>query len=267
LQCEILNFDYIDHEVYLKRRTEEKIIRLGSVPFNQGDVWYLRLALRNAYPTSLKDLRTVNGTIYNTFQQACEALGIVADGSESRIAFEEAISEFATPVELRSFFVCLTLQGYPTLSLFDDYNDNMGADFLPETTRLEQLRNDLQLRFQKENKQMENYGLRPPRNAISLLEREYSNIADSMSFTVRELARLHQQEPNTYEMIPVYDEITMAISNIANDDDPIFFAIDSQGGSGKSTFAKKIYYFTRSLNQIALGSAATGLATQVIYQL
>ena len=103
-----------------------------------------------------------------------------------------------------------------------------------------------------------NFSLRPPRNAISLLEREYSNIADSMSFTVRELARLHQQEPNTYEMIPVYDEITMAISNIANDDDPIFFAIDSQGGSGKSTFAKKIYYFTRSI---------TGLATQVIYQL
>ena len=88
-----------------------------------------------------------------------------------------------------------------------------------------------------------------------------------MAFSVSELARLHHQEPNTDEMAPVYAEVIRSIEVIGPDDDACFFAIDSPGGTGKSTFAKKVFYDTRSKGKIVLGGAATGLATQVFYKL
>ena len=39
--------------------------------------------------------------------------------------------------------------------------------------------------------------------------------------------------------------------------------LQGQGGSGKSSVAKKIIQFTRSIGLIALGCASTGLACQV----
>ena len=68
-------------------------------------------------------------------------------------------------------------------------------------------------------------------------------------------------------MMPAYVDITTAINTIAQNDDAIFFVIDSPGGTGKSTFAKKVYYYTRTQSKIVLGGAATGLATQVVLRL
>ena len=39
--------------------------------------------------------------------------------------------------------------------------------------------------------------------------------------------------------------------------------LQGQGGSGKTTFAKKIIAYTRSLGKVVLGCASTGLACQV----
>jgi GTPase SAR1 family protein len=68
-------------------------------------------------------------------------------------------------------------------------------------------------------------------------------------------------------MIPIYNTIINAIDNQNENDKVIFFAIDAMGGSGKTTFAKKIYHYCHSKNKIILGSAATGLAAQVYEEL
>lgn len=51
-----------------------------------------------------------------------------------------------------------------------------------------------------------------------------------------------------------YDEIIHHINNQKSDDEVKLFVIDSMGGSGKSTFAKKIYHYVRSKNKIVKGN-------------
>jgi len=74
---------------------------------------------------------------------------------------------------------------------------------------------------------------------------------------------LHEREPNTAEMVAAYTSITSAIDEQVVTDDVKIFVIDSMGGSGKTTFAKKIFHYTKTKSKIVLGAAATGLAAQV----
>ena len=74
---------------------------------------------------------------------------------------------------------------------------------------------------------------------------------------------LHQTQPNTSEMDPIYNAVADAMDNQRPTDPVKIIAIDAMGGSGKTTFAKKIFYRAHSKNKIVLGSAATGLAAQV----
>ena len=55
---------------------------------------------------------------FETFQEACVARGLCTDITEAIIAFQESVI-FCSPAELRAFFVLLTIQGFPTLHIFN----------------------------------------------------------------------------------------------------------------------------------------------------
>ena len=140
-------------------KKKELVIRLGSVPITSGEIWYLRLLIRNTYPTKFEDLYSFNNVRYETFQECCVARGLLNHENEAQIAFEEALVD-SSPPELRSFFVLLSLQGFPTLKIFNDPNhkNSLRADLNNEN----ELLIDLNERFNRENKNMEDYGLPPP---------------------------------------------------------------------------------------------------------
>ena len=157
-QCEEMDFDDIDRPVYLYRlNSENQIIRLGSVPFDSGELWYLRLLIRNTTPTNFRDLYTCNGIRYESFQDACVAHGLLDNDTEADISFSEALID-SSPPQLRSFFVLLTIQGYPTLRIYKDHCLRLQEDLANENELLQ----DLQQRFNRENKNMEDYGLSAP---------------------------------------------------------------------------------------------------------
>jgi hypothetical protein len=177
LQCEQLPLPMsmnITKEVYLKRifNDNEKIVRLNGVPLDSGEPFFFRLLLKNIPMRSHQDGKKIDYTRYRTYQEACLARGILTHGGEGRLAFEEAITESASPAELRSFFVMLTLQGFPTIDIHNDYFDELTEDFTPGRERVQLLRRDLMHRFLKENKNMENYGFQLPREYCSLVEQE-----------------------------------------------------------------------------------------------
>jgi len=71
---------------------------------------------------------------FATFQQACVARGLCTDITEAVIAFSESVI-FCSPAQLRGFFVLLTIQGFPTLHIFnvDELRDAMTADYRQES--------------------------------------------------------------------------------------------------------------------------------------
>jgi len=79
------------------------------VPLSTGEVFYLRMMLTIVKgPTSYKAIKTVNNILYDTFREACYAMGFLGDDKEYIAMIKEA-SVWATSVFLRILFVTLLL--------------------------------------------------------------------------------------------------------------------------------------------------------------
>ena len=81
--------------------------RIDTIRPSQGELFYLRAILQSRSTLSFLDTRTVNGVIYEMFQEAAIALGLFADRNEAQYAIQEAIATLATPRQLHQLFVHL----------------------------------------------------------------------------------------------------------------------------------------------------------------
>ena len=63
---------------------------LNMLYMNAGDIWYLRqLLIHRSDFYSYDDLKTWNGTLYATFQEAAKASGIIENEAECVMCFTE----------------------------------------------------------------------------------------------------------------------------------------------------------------------------------
>jgi len=123
----------INKYVYLSQRVHviKAIIRLEMVYITAGEIWYLRLILLKSSPISYVDALTHNGIRYLTYQNAAIAKGFVTENAEVAECFEQ-IYRHSTGLELRGLFSTWTVQGYPTLQIYENhiYRNAMMKDWL-----------------------------------------------------------------------------------------------------------------------------------------
>ena len=159
-QCCVLRLPHVPNDIYLyEMKQDDKVIRLNPVPPDCGESWYFRLLVRFSCFTSHADAKVHNNITYNTYQEVCQAKGLLRDQNEAEYCFLEALTD-SVPAQLRSLFVLLTLQGFPTIQLFNNHYGRM-LDFESCPTK-DDLMIDLYHRFSAENKNMENYGFPKP---------------------------------------------------------------------------------------------------------
>jgi hypothetical protein len=117
----ILRLPHISRNIYVYKRNAKNnsITRLEMVPLTVGEKWYLRLILYSEPVLSFKDARTVDGSLFQTFQEAALARKLVEDENEAIIAFQWATLH-STPPQLRTLFAIMTAQGFPTVKLYND---------------------------------------------------------------------------------------------------------------------------------------------------
>jgi hypothetical protein len=120
------------------------------------------------------------------------------------------------------------------------------------------LLNDLAKRFLANDKDMTAYGFPKPPDFGSELERERAkHSVDANEAIINALLLSHPHADEIQKAF--YEEITEAIQT----GQTRFFFLQGPAGCGKSTFAKKIQAYTRSLGKICLGCSSTALSTQV----
>ncbi|XP_058768084.1 uncharacterized protein LOC131641793 [Vicia villosa] len=110
--------EFVTKFVYVKRNRLWKprkkgftIGRLVWVPPTTGELFYLRMMLTVAKgPTCYEDIRKVGETQYDTFREACFAMGFLDDDREHICALKEA-SAWGTCHYLRNLFVVMLLSG------------------------------------------------------------------------------------------------------------------------------------------------------------
>ena len=88
-----------------QKRGERIIVRMYDVQPSMGELFFLRLLLLHITGArSYEDLRTVCGTVHDTFREACQALGILEDDAEYVRCMTDAVS-VKVSASLRRLFV------------------------------------------------------------------------------------------------------------------------------------------------------------------
>ncbi|KAF0297588.1 hypothetical protein FJT64_004932 [Amphibalanus amphitrite] len=152
--------------------------RVVSLTPRHGDVFYLRVLLHHVPgATTFAELRTVDGQVCGTHQEACRRRGLLLDDQEWAETLAEAVRT-QRPGQLRQLFVVLLLFCAPAdpATLLHRFQAAMGEDFArrhpelpPETvTGLVLLR--ISDSLQRAGKTLEDFGLPPEENQQAELE-------------------------------------------------------------------------------------------------
>jgi hypothetical protein len=110
------------------KETHVGICRIQMVYPRHGDVFYLRTLLLHRSALDWTDIRTVDGVIYATHQEAARALGLFDNREEGLMAFEEMLNFGAPPAQLRWIFVVLATEGHPVIGIWDAHEGSLAAD-------------------------------------------------------------------------------------------------------------------------------------------
>ena len=104
--------------------------RINAVSPAQGERYFLRMMLTHTTgATCYSDLRNVDGTTYETFKEACKAMGLLEDDSEWENVLEE-VAEFGSGHQIRAIFAVLLQFCQPTdpFKLYDKFKNDMSED-------------------------------------------------------------------------------------------------------------------------------------------
>ncbi|XP_047136847.2 uncharacterized protein LOC124813603 [Hydra vulgaris] len=116
----------------VRQRGSNKVIVRMYIVSPIGEIFYLRMLLLHVRgAVSFEDLRTVNGTVFNTFREACSQLGLLQDDAEWRNTLTEAAAT-RLPNQIRQLFSIILTFCEPDdpLNLWNAFKDFMMEDYI-----------------------------------------------------------------------------------------------------------------------------------------
>ena len=247
----------------------DTLARIYTTTPRAGDLYYLRLLLmRVPGPTSFRDLRTVDGEVLPTMQQACSARGLLEDGLHwDRAMAEATTSQF--PGCLRLLFAIILAEGGATcdpVRLWTAHQVAMSQDIV---RRQEQLRADGRPHMSEEEVTHEtlrrvgrclqrlcgrtvgSFGLPEPPAAPQAADAEPEFDRHQLEAYV-----VDNEQRLTADQRVVYDEV---VSRLANGTGGVIF-LQAPGGCGKTFLENVLLAKVRSQGEAAVAVATSGIA-------
>ncbi|XP_025665010.1 uncharacterized protein [Arachis hypogaea] len=232
--------EYPGKFVYCLRSREWKprqrgfsIGRLSFAHPSSGELFYMRMLLNvQRGCTSFRRIRTVNGVTYDTFQEACSAMGFLIDDKEYVSAIKE-VAELASAAQLRRLFVMLLLSG------------SMGRPLLVWEQTWTYLSDDILYRRRHE--------LQYPDLTMSQDELQ--------TFCLLEIERLLQSNGKSlrnYAGMPVPNN--SLVSQFSN----LMLLRELFGGTGKTFLYRVLSARLRSEKKIVINVASSGIASLLL---
>ena len=266
--------------VYVPVKKIARCIRIEMLYPTCGDIYYLRLILLRRAATSDIDVRTVPNvhgwgepTVYPSYQQAAIAQGYVEGATDALDTYTE-MSSMGTAAQVRSYFVVLTLHGYATHAIFDNYDMRrfMFMDYILYDSRTEEQAEQMMLQalerlFRKSKSSLTNYGFPKPKRVPTELEEAQLHWMNPAIQQQQEelLQQLNVTITNNDEQQDAFNEIMESIRSFStsNREDlqcHQFHFIGGPGGTGKSALFKKLHAACRSIGLLISICAQSSLA-------
>ena len=255
------------------------ICRLWFVPANEGERFYLRLLLLHIKgATSWDDLR--GG--HDTFQQHALALGLIEDGNEWDLCFQEAIGQ-DTPAQLRRLFI--TMMKFSAVSdprglwekfqreLSEDFSYNRGAANRVDSQDLRMARFELQRLWVQSGRDLERFPLEVLTGPVPVAGTEtnpliqfqlsfYNDPSINLEGLYDETLRLANPEQNC-----ILSDVMASYRALR--DDPLanvqrLYYINASAGTGKTFTLKALLAGVRLTGLIAIAVGSSGIACTLI---
>ncbi|XP_038711761.1 uncharacterized protein LOC120005955 [Tripterygium wilfordii] len=265
------------NKYWFRRKRVECIGRISYVHPSAGDVYYLRILLSHIKgPTNFIDVRTVNGKVYNTFKDACNAMGLIGNDKEWHEAMKEA-ANWATSKQLRNLFVTMILfcEVVDANDLFQASVQNLGEDVvyqlrqklgmstinISETETTNRVLVELQTLLKRNGSSLNEPGLPEPQTAQiqemanTMLNEELShNTEELRNKSITYLGTMNVGQKNVYNAV---------LEAVYKQQGGLFF-IYGHGGTGKTFVYNAIIAKLRSEGKIVLAVASSGIASLLL---
>jgi hypothetical protein len=258
-----------------RKRPGSAIGRIYNCTPNQGERFYLRLLLVSVPgPTSFEDLRTLNNVLYDTFQEACLARGLIENDQAWVQCFEEAVA-YMSGGRLRSLFIIALTHGpcQDPPAVWDRFRPHFcddlahrleSFDVLPDIPSPEE---DYGLYLIGEallgmGRTLSEFRLPRPRHDWS---RDHSNPLIRRELDYDRVTECNAAEEGyghlNEDQKRNFDIITAAIEN---DPHSAHFFLQGHAGTGKTFLYKTICHHFRAQGKIVLCVASSGIAAQLL---
>jgi hypothetical protein len=250
--------------VILRHHSNPHITRLQPVRLLFGDVFYLRVLLQTQPARSFKDLRTVNGTLYPSFQGACVALNLFSDETEAEYCFTEAVESLHTPHQMRLLLIhMLTNECITTpLAIWEKFQQPLSEDFhvsnggnwsLAFSSALLEIAG----RLREYGKEPRDYGLPQPtyigNEVIAEIQRWSSDIPQLLFAAEEAVMSFNSEQRGIFDIV----------WNAIQDNKPLCLYIDGKAGHGKTYLVNALCSQVRGHEKIVLATATSAFAAQL----
>ncbi|XP_022018850.1 uncharacterized protein LOC110918879 [Helianthus annuus] len=268
----------LDKRCWEPRKTHKSIGRIHAVSPSLGEAYYLRILLNKVKgPRSFDDIKTVHGKVYDTFRDACYALGLLDDDAEYIEAIKEA-NETGSPSYLRNLFATLLLTN--TLSrpevVWESTWRYMTDDFIYRLRKYHRLTDlsipDHQLKnyvlsevekfLARNNSSLKRFETMPYPDTASMSDSDNRLINEERIYDQTNLQAEFNNQLNllTEEQRSVFQQI---INAVEGNKGGVFF-VYGYGGTGKTFLWKTLSAAIRSKGQIVLNVASSGIASLLL---
>ncbi|XP_035843847.1 uncharacterized protein LOC110931184 [Helianthus annuus] len=229
----------LDKRVWEPRKGKKSIGRIHSVSPTLGEAYFLRILLNKVRgPTSFDDIKTVNGKVYDTYRDACYALGLLDDDSEYVEAIKEA-NLTGSASYIRNLFSTMLLSG------------SLSRPEVVWETSWRYMADDFVYRLAKYHRV----------TALSIPDHQLKNyvLVEIEKFLLRNNSSLRR-----FESMPYPDMSSSEIMAAVNSDNGQIFFLYGYGGTGKTFLWKTLSAAIRSRGQIVLNVASSGIASLLL---
>lgn len=252
-------------------RESNNLSRIYTVNPRDRECYFLRLLLINVIgPISFENLRTVDGVLCKSYQEACLKLQLIGDDKEWKYAMTES-KLCDSPRKMRQLFSIILsfCEVSDPKELWNEFWQPMAEDLIYKMNGTNSIQNNNEkdmiysctyntvnkIIFNTCGKNLTNYLIETPKinmnvEILSLLNEEKSyNIFHEKRFVEENENCLNSEQKHIYSTI---------CEKILKKENGIIF-IDAPGGTGKTFLLNLILAKTRSEGKIAIAAASSGL--------
>ena len=226
-------------------------------------------------PTSFKDIRTVEGHEYNTYREACLALGLLENDNQWNETLQQG-AHYDSPAQHRTLIAVIPsyCEPFNPQALWDRHKDSMSEDILntlrrenPDITLnyTDAIYNHALIKLEKTvlwmcGKPLSEIGTTAPlRQDAPIMSREIFREFSYDTHQMRQFLQEHEPLLNA-EQRRIYDAL---LQRHNNGEHGIFF-IDAPGGTGKTFLINVLLATFRAQHHIALAVATSGIAATLM---